>query len=146
MKPLLWLAIGGAGAAVLLLVTRKAQAQTPPPLQPPTSPIYGEQTKVSLAVPTGWRRVTSAEVTALPELGTQANLLRNSPGFTDLAYGTLTPFVASDGNTYATWVEQHYHPPGGALKPWGLHHGVTLLAQVSSSTLSDEWQGVRSPC
>jgi hypothetical protein len=61
-----------------------------------------------------------------------------------MPYGTLTPFAASDGNTYATWVEQHYHEPGGAAKPWGLHHGVTLLAQAALiGDLLDEWPGVR---
>lgn len=47
-----------------------------------------------------------------------------------MPYGTLTPFVASNGQTYATWIEQHFHPPGGALQPWGYHHGVTVLAQA----------------
>ena len=135
-KPLVWLAIGGAAATGLYLVLRKAPSSTalPPPQPPPAPPIpiqtYGETMRVALAVPAGWRRVTSAEVSALPELGAQANALRNTPGFTSMTYGTLTPFVASDGKTYATWVEQHYHEPGGATKPWGLHHGVTLLAQV----------------
>jgi hypothetical protein len=53
----------------------------------------------------------------------------NTPGFTSMPYGSLTPFVASNGQTYATWIEQHYHPPGGAAQPWGLHHGVTVLAR-----------------
>jgi hypothetical protein len=53
----------------------------------------------------------------------------NTPGFASMPYGSLFPFVASNGGTYATWVEQHYHEPGGALQPWGLHHGVTVLAR-----------------
>lgn len=99
------------------------------PTPPPPEPIYGETERVVLAVPAGWRRVTSAEVAALPELQAQANTLLISATFMAMAYGTLTPFVASDGKTYATWVEQHYHEPGGALQPWGLHHGVTLLTR-----------------
>jgi hypothetical protein len=105
--------------------------------------VYGETQKVPMAVPAGWRRVTGSEVSALPELRTKASDLRNTAGFTSMAYGTLTPFTASDGNTYATWIEQHYHEPGGPVKPWGLHHGVTLLAQKDTSVLSDEWLGVR---
>jgi hypothetical protein len=132
VKPLAWAAIAGGVTAGFLLITRKASAapllsSTTP--SPPTT--YGETQMVSLSVPSGWRRATSAEVNALPELGAQANTLMNTSGFTSMQYGTLSPFVASDGNTYATWIEQHYHPPGGAARPWGLHHGVTVLAQAS---------------
>lgn len=87
---------------------------------------YGEATAVPLAVPSGWRRVY--EVT--PELSAQANALRNQPGFTSMPYGTLLPFTTSDGQLYATWIEQHYHEPGGTARPWGLHHGVTLLERA----------------
>lgn len=122
-KPLFWLALGGGALVGVILFERKARAA---PLLPPPEPThYGETQQVSLAVPAGWRRVTNAEVT--PELIARANALRSTPGFTSMTYGTLNQFTASDGNTYATWVEQHYHEPGGPTKPWGLHHGVTLL-------------------
>jgi hypothetical protein len=100
---------------------------SPSPLPTQT---YGEATKVPPSVPSGWRRATSAEVSALPELASHASALMNTPGFTSMQYGTLSPFVASDGKKYATWIEQHFHPPGGAAQPWGLHHGVTVLAAV----------------
>lgn len=126
MKPLIWgAAIGAATIAGVMLATRKVQAAEPPP-----SSTYGETERVILSVPPGWRRVTGAEVSALPELRTQASALQNTSGFKTMQYGTLSPFVASDGRTYATWIEQHYHPPEGPVKPWGYHHGVTLLAQV----------------
>ena len=157
MRPwFLGLAAGGAASAVFFLFSRKSaaaptgpassvQPQSPTPTNVVYDPTatYGEQQKVALAVPSGWRRVTNAEVAALPELGAKANALRNTSGFTSMAYGTLTPFTASDGKTYATWIEQHYHEPGGSVKPWGLHHGVTLLAQRDTSVLSDEWPGVQ---
>lgn len=142
-EPILWLAIGTAATAMtaIVLFRKKTPASTS---APPTAPTYGETTKVSLQVPDGWRRATNAEVAALPELESVANALRSSAGFTSMQYGTLTPFVASDGKTYATWVEQHYHPPGGTLRPWGLHHGVTILAKVEpASMLLDEWQTAR---
>ena len=91
---------------------------------------YGESTRVALAVPAGWRRATGAEVVGSPELLSRARALRDTPGFSTMTYGTLAPFVGSDGRTYATWIEQHFHEPGGPTKPWGLHHGVTLLVQV----------------
>jgi hypothetical protein len=139
-KPLLWFSVGSAAAGAALLLWKRAGERTTPPIPAgEPSKTYGEATKVTLAVPAGWRRVTGAEVSALPELGSQASALMNTPGFTSMQYGTLTPFVGSDGKTYATWIEQHYHEPGGSAKPWGLHHGVTVLAQASASTLADEW-------
>jgi len=93
--------------------------------------------RVTLPVPSGWSRIAGGDA----ELSAQANALRNTPGFTSMQYGTLTPFVASDGKTYATWIEQHFHEPGGPVQPWGLHHGVTLLAQTGAlGSLLDEWQ------
>jgi hypothetical protein len=130
--PLLLFAIGGGVVAGILLLTRRSSAAPSSPETTGFDPnvFYGEKQKIALAVPSGWRRVTNAEVTAVPDLLTQATTLRSTPGFTSMAYGTLTPFTASDGKTYATWVEQHYHEPGGPVKPWGLHHGVTLLAKA----------------
>jgi hypothetical protein len=136
-KTLLWIAAGGVAVGLFFLGKRTGAAPTlPSSPEPPKT--YGESARVSLAVPAGWRRVTSAEVSALPELGAHASALVNSSGFTSMQYGSLAPFIGSDGRTYATWIEQHYHEPGGTAKPWGLHHGVTLLAQVGSS-LADEW-------
>lgn len=130
MKPLLWLMIGGtaAVAAGMLVFGQKDKAQLPSREPEPT---FGETVRVTLDVPAGWRRMTNAEVSALPELRARANALFNTPGFQTMQYGTLDSFTASDGKTYATWIEQHYHEPGGPLWPWGLHHGVTLLAKVS---------------
>lgn len=134
VRHILWLAAGGAAAIGLFFVTRKTEAAFLFPQQQ----FYGETQKIPLAVPVGWRRVTSTEVSALPELRTRAISLLSSSGFTSTPYGTLTPFTASNGATYATWVEQHYHVPGGTAKPWGLHHGVTLLAQTTPGVLLDE--------
>lgn len=132
MKPLLWGAAAGAATATILLIVRQTHTtrsfQAPSPSPSPT--VYGETTSVPLAVPAGFRRATSSEVSALPELATRASALMNTPGFTSMPYGTLAPFVASNGQTYATWIEQHFHPPGGAAQPWGLHHGVTVLARA----------------
>ncbi len=142
MSPLVWVAAAGAAGGVLLLASRaRAQSSTAPEPDPAPKQ-YGEQTRVILSVPAGWRRVTGTEVNALPELRAKASELQNTSGFKTMQYGTLSPFVASDGKTYATWIEQHYHPPEGPVKPWGYHHGVTLLAQ-SGGSVSDEWPGVR---
>lgn len=132
-EPFIYAAVAGVVTGGILLLTRKARAAPMLPTNPPPPPaptLYGEAQKVTLSVPSGWRRATSAEVNALPELGAQASTLMNTSGFTSMQYGTLTPFVASDGNTYATWIEQHWHDPGGPVKPWGLHHGVTILTRA----------------
>lgn len=126
------LAAAAASAGVFLL-TRKAEAgetlPTPAPAPPP-SPTYGESVVVALPLPPGWRRASAAEVSALPDLAFRAQAVQSMSGFTSMAYGTLGPFVAGDGKTYATWIEQHFHPPGGSVRPWGYHHGVTILAKV----------------
>ncbi len=127
MKPLVWAGLAGAATASVLFATRKAKAQTMPAFDPTKT--YGETTLVPQSVPSGWRRATNADTQSAPDLVDHATALRNTPGFTSMPYGTLSPFVASDGKTYATWIEQHYHPPGGDTRPWGYHHGVTLLAQ-----------------
>ena len=31
-----------------------------------------------------------------------------------------------DGKRFVGRIEPHYHPPGGALRPWGHHHGCSL--------------------
>jgi hypothetical protein len=128
LKPLAWAAVAGVVTGGILLLTRKAKADTMPNETP--TKFYGETTRVALAVPSGWRRATNADLATAPDLADHAVALRNTSGFTSMQYGTLTPFVASDGKTYATWVEQHYHEPLGPVKPWGLHHGVTLLASL----------------
>lgn len=119
----------GAGLLTgLILFARRASASTSN--QEPEPVMYGESKIVRLNVPPGWRRVTSAEVAAVPDLRSYATSLRSSPGFSTMPYGTLAPFTASDGNVYATWIEQHYHEPEGPIRPWGYHHGVTLLAKI----------------
>ena len=126
MKALPWVAAGAAALGATLLMTKKSKAA----VEPAIDTQYGEQARVALAVPAGWRRATNADIASAPDLAEHAVALRNTAGFTSMQYGTLYPFVASDGNTYATWIEQHYHPPEGPVKPWGYHHGVTLLASV----------------
>lgn len=136
MKPLLNFVFGSSVVGVaLLLFDRRAKADPllppPPPLLPPApQQHYGESARVTLAVPVGWRRASSSGNTVWPELVARANSLRSTPGFSSMTYGDLAPFTASDGNDYATWIEQHYHPPEVGPKPWGLHHGVTLLEKI----------------
>lgn len=123
----------GAGLLGLLFFSSKkasAAAALPDRGAPlPSAPPPGTSTEAQIITPfpAGYRRLKDAEVT--PELLAKARAVRSSSGFTSLAYGTTMPFTGSDGAAYAVLVEQHFHEPGGPVKPWGFHHGVTLLAK-----------------
>jgi hypothetical protein len=43
----------------------------------------------------------------------------------DSPIGTEVPFDI-DGRAYVARIEEHYHEPGGPLRPWGHHRGVTV--------------------
>jgi hypothetical protein len=43
----------------------------------------------------------------------------------DAPMGTEVPFEI-DGRAYVARIEEHYHEPGGPLRPWGHHRGVTV--------------------
>ncbi len=80
----------------------------------------------AIATPTSsakLRRLKNSEVT--PEITKNAVAIlkahRTDP------FGTKVPFVA-DGKNYVGVIEQHYHPPGGPLRPWGPHPGVSVFA------------------
>ena len=38
--------------------------------------------------------------------------------------------VEIDGHEYVARLERHYHPPGGGLKPWGAHKGISMFEVV----------------
>jgi hypothetical protein len=124
MHPLIWfLALG------LILTTKKATAAPllPGPSALPPPPPLPHEGQIIVPIPSGWRRVTSAEVT--PELAGMARQILADHGGNP--YGTLIPF-SSPGlvHDYAGLIEQHYHEPGGPVQPWGYHHGVTLLTRA----------------
>ncbi len=77
------------------------------------------------APPVTLRRLTNAEVT--PAISAEAvRILRQ---YRDQPFGFEVPFTA-DGREYVGRIERHYHPPGGAARPWGYHKGVSVLAVV----------------
>jgi hypothetical protein len=138
MNPLLWIAGGLLG----MFAAKKAMAARMPPGAPlPGHPSMaipppGPQPIVKAGLdepiiytppPSGWRRLKTAEVT--PGLLAFANSERST--VTQKPYGTIIPFMDTrTGAQFAAMVEQHFHPPGGPVKPWGLHHGITLLARA----------------
>lgn len=86
-----------------------------------------------------YRRVRDDEVTA--ELSGEAKgmlkLHWSEP------YGSEHPFELS-GRRYIACIEQHYHPPGGPMRPWGYHPGVSLFVAVAlgrNEPVHDEGEG-----
>lgn len=135
MPPIAW----GVAALLALLAgtARRAQAQplplslTPEPLPPapPTGPLpccgdpfCGNEERHPVAVPGGWRRTKRGEEGA-PVSAARGILSSHGKA----PYGTLVPIDA----THAALIEQHCHEPGGATRPWGYHHGVTLLTRAA---------------
>lgn len=94
-------------AAVGLVLTASSRLE-------PTKPV------VDLPViPPDYRRMADAEVTT--ELGDAA------PSFLSLPYGAVVPVPNTDNLDVLAAIEQHFHPVGGLLKPWGWHKGVSLF-------------------
>jgi peptidoglycan LD-endopeptidase CwlK len=48
-------------------------------------------------------------------------------------FGTEIPFSIARAD-YVALIERHYHPPGGARRPWGEHPGVSLFVFVQNGT------------
>lgn len=110
------LGLGLAALAVGLLFRK-----TNPPADEFPGVVLVKPNVPSPVIPAGYRRMASNEVT--PELSSRAQSLLGGD------YGTTTPFTASDGRDVLAAVELHYHEPGGVLKPWGWHKGVSLFVR-----------------
>jgi peptidoglycan L-alanyl-D-glutamate endopeptidase CwlK len=72
----------------------------------------------------------NAKVT--PDIGRQAQAILNA--HRTEPWGTQFK-VVSAGNEYIARLERHYHEPGGALKPWGVHTGVSILYEDHQTSL-----------
>jgi hypothetical protein len=75
------------------------------------------------SVPSKLRRLRDIEVSAA--LLERAQWLVQREGHRSV--GTEIP-VTADGHHYVAKIELHYHPEGGATKPWGYHHGISMFA------------------
>lgn len=119
-----YLGIGLLGLLFLSSKRAKAAGALPDGLMPaPPAQHYGlDEPQIGTPVPAGWRRMKSSEVT--PEYLSFANSQVSSVA--KLSYGTTIPYNSS----VMAMVEQHYHEPLGPAKPWGFHHGITLLTRA----------------
>jgi N-acetylmuramoyl-L-alanine amidase len=82
------------------------------------------------------RRLTNTELT--PALIAEARRILKAHHADP--FGTQVPFQVA-GMSYVARIEEHYHPPGGARRPWGYHPGVSLFLDVlpdKTITLHDE--------
>jgi len=62
----------------------------------------------------------------------------------NLRYPKWTVIVSNiDGQDVVARLETHYHPPGGAVQPWGCHKGNTIY--LPTSPLSEVQYGVFPP-
>jgi hypothetical protein len=75
------------------------------------------------------RRLTDSEVT--PAISAAAVKILREHGSDPI--GTEIPFDA-DGKHYVGRIELHYHTPGGPMKPWGYHHGVSVFEVMGPAT------------
>lgn len=131
MNPLPLLLLAGAGIVLLL---RKASTQaaggTPPAAGAPAGSVdptgSGDWIVTPASPPAGFRRVLGSEVT--PALTAQAKAILADHGKDPI--GTQVPFEL-EGKAYLGVIELHYHEPGGPLKPWGPHHGVSLFVETA---------------
>ena len=73
-----------------------------------------------------FRRMREAEVTAFAR--EQAKAVRDEHWREPL--GSEFPFLDGDRPIIAR-LEQHYHEPGGPMRPWGYHTGVSLFVATS---------------
>lgn len=78
------------------------------------------------------RRLTNTEVT--PDISKQARRIITEHHRD--AFGTEIPFQ-SDGREFVARIEEHYHPPGGPMKPWGHHPGVSVFVVVVGPATAD---------
>jgi len=137
------LGIGGL-VALFMLAGRKAEAAPlfppdpepgpppPPPMPPEPSAACSDNVMLSdglaelvihTPIPGGWRRLKGGEAT-----GELISFAQQTLGAHSRApYGSL---YVHPGAQYAAMIEQHCHGPGGPTRPWGRHHGVTLLAKA----------------
>jgi len=101
---------------------------SPPPLPSPPSSTHPDTSGSASWSPdgttsnsiTGYHRAKSSEVTSEIVSAARAALSGHSIG--QIVYGTT-----ASGVNYAIALEQHYHPPGGAEKPWGPHKGSSVF-------------------
>jgi peptidoglycan LD-endopeptidase CwlK len=86
------------------------------------------------------RRLTNTEVTPMIAEAAKRILRQHHQD----AFGTEIPFEAN-GLAFVARIEEHFHPIGGPIKPWGHHPGVSVLAVVGVPPPADIHDGDAAP-
>lgn len=116
MNPWLLATLLGGAAFTVTRMAGYGGAPVPPSIPPPAMPI-----------PKGWRRARPEELDdAAKEFAVAALQTKGEPG--NIQIGAF-----ADGRGLLALTEWHFHPPGGPVKPWGWHHGITLLVEDQAS-------------
>ncbi|MGB1274190.1 MAG: hypothetical protein ACPG77_00455 [Nannocystaceae bacterium] len=99
------------------------------------------------AVP-GYQRAKNADVTthmvqAAIDVLARSKAAARARGWTEhcpptgpTPCGVVEYFIdPATGRRYAVLVEEHFHQPGGPVKPWGKHPGASVFTEPRPSTL-----------
>lgn len=78
------------------------------------------------------RRCTNEDLTRDPAIITHASAILKE--LYPLPLGSEKSF-ASGGKSYVAVLERHYHEPGGPLKPWGPHKGISVFELTDEQSI-----------
>jgi peptidoglycan hydrolase-like protein with peptidoglycan-binding domain len=90
---------------------------------PQTMKAFDLELGINATVTPGLTRITQSQVT--PQITAGAVTILNAHARQPV--GSEYPFTAN-GQSYVGRIELHFHPYGGAEKPWGYHHGVSVYS------------------
>lgn len=111
------------GFVVLSAMRRRKTAQQAVARFETNVPPSAKSEPTALSVPSGWRRMRPEEVTGAHG-GFANRMLKTIGEIGELRIGEI------EGERVAAWTEWHFHEPGGPVKPWGWHRGITLLVPL----------------
>jgi hypothetical protein len=118
--------LGNSSAALSLpaaeAATRLAPIRVPALIYVEAAPVPVERPAAEPKEPAKLRRLKPGELTVA--IAQQARIIINANHMKP--FGTEIPFEI-DAAHYVGRIEQHYHPPGGNLHPWGYHPGCSVF-------------------
>ncbi len=124
----LW-ALGAAGVGAFLLLSKRPQSAIdkvtatdgPSPFDPTVPAEFRDFKPPTMP---GYSRMRDADV--------PASVRPKLPPLLVSPLGTITK-LPTDGRDIAAVIEAHFHEPGGPVKPWGWHKGVSLYERKGAN-------------
>ncbi|MBN1612316.1 MAG: hypothetical protein JW940_37140 [Polyangiaceae bacterium] len=118
--------LGNSNSALSLpaaeAATAPAAITAPAPRAVEVQPVRAAQPAAEQEQPRKLRRLKPGELTVA--IAKQARRIINANHMKP--FGTEIPFEI-EATDYVGRIEQHYHPPGGKLHPWGYHPGCSVF-------------------